>query len=66
MIEAWWRTLKHQWLFLHELASQGQIEQLVRFYVEQHNTVIPTPRSAARRPTRCTSEPARACSRSWS
>jgi hypothetical protein len=41
MIEAWWRSLKHQWLFLHELASQGQVEQLVRFYVEQHNTVIP-------------------------
>jgi transposase InsO family protein len=41
MIEAWWRTLKHQWLFLHELASQDQVEQLVRFYVEQHNTVIP-------------------------
>jgi putative transposase len=41
MIEAWWLTLKHQWLFLHALASLEQVEQLVRFYVEQHNTVIP-------------------------
>ncbi len=41
MIEAWWRSLKHQWLFLHELANQDQVEQLVHFYVEQHNTVIP-------------------------
>ena len=41
MIEAWWRTLKHQWLFLHELTSLEQVERLVRFYVQQHNEVLP-------------------------
>jgi transposase InsO family protein len=34
MIEAWWRTLKHQWLFLHS-------PRLVEFYVQEHNRVLP-------------------------
>jgi transposase InsO family protein len=41
MIEAWWRALKHQWLFLHELTTLEQVERLVRFYVQQHNEVLP-------------------------
>jgi transposase InsO family protein len=41
MIEAWWRTLKHQWLYLHCLDDSGKLEPLVRFYVEQHNSVLP-------------------------
>jgi transposase InsO family protein len=41
MIEAWWRTLKHQWLFLHALTTLEQVERLVRFYVQQHNEVLP-------------------------
>ena len=41
LIESWWRVLKHQWLFLHELDSTTTIEKLVTFYVEQHNTYLP-------------------------
>ena len=29
MIEAWWRSLKHQWLFLHSLDSVATIRRLV-------------------------------------
>jgi len=41
IIEAWWRSLKHGWLFLHQLDSFAALERLIAFYVEQHNTVIP-------------------------
>ena len=41
MIEAWWRSLKHQWLFLHSLDSVSTVQRLVEFYVEEHNTVLP-------------------------
>src|SRR4051812_43152661 len=41
MIEAWWRSLKHQWLFLNALDTLEAVERLVAFYVVQHNTVIP-------------------------
>ena len=41
MIEAWWRSLKHQWLFLHSLESITTIRRLVTFYVYQHNHVLP-------------------------
>jgi len=41
MIEAWWRTLKHQWLFLHSLDSVATIRRLVAFYVDDHNRVLP-------------------------
>ena len=41
MIEAWWRSLKHQWLFLHSLDSVTMVRRLVAFYVEQHNRVLP-------------------------
>jgi hypothetical protein len=37
MIEAWWRSLKHQWLFLHSLESVATIRRLVAFYVHEHN-----------------------------
>jgi len=40
MIEAWWRSLKHQWLFLHSLDSVTTVRRLVAFYVEEHNTVL--------------------------
>src|SRR5438445_13385721 len=33
MIEAWWRSLKHQWLFLHPLDSVTTIRRLVAVYV---------------------------------
>ena len=41
MIEAWWRSLKHQWLFLHSLDSVTTVRRLVAFYVDQHNGVLP-------------------------
>jgi putative transposase len=41
MIEAWWRSLKHQWLFLHSLDSVSTVRRLVEFYVEEHNRVLP-------------------------
>jgi len=41
MIEAFWRSLRHQWLYLHSLESFTQLEQLVDFYVREHNTQLP-------------------------
>jgi len=41
MIEAWWRSLKHQWLFLHALDSVATVRRLVAFYVQEHNRVLP-------------------------
>ncbi len=41
MIEAWWRSLKHQWLFLHPLDSVTTVRRLVAFYVDEHNRVLP-------------------------
>jgi hypothetical protein len=55
MIEAWWRSLKHQWLFLHSLDSVTTVRRLVEFYVQEHNQVLPIRPFADRRLTRCTS-----------
>ena len=41
MIEAWWRQLKHNWLFLNELDSLKKLHSLVAFYVSEHNSRIP-------------------------
>ncbi|NNF42345.1 MAG: transposase [Phycisphaerales bacterium] len=41
MIEAWWRALKHQWLFLNSLDSVEKVRHLVEFYVEEHNERLP-------------------------
>ena len=41
MIEAWWRSLKHNWLYLNELDTVAAVRRLVAFYVEQSNGVIP-------------------------
>lgn len=41
LIEAWWRELKHRWLFLHLLDTATAVRNLVAFYVEQHNAVVP-------------------------
>jgi transposase InsO family protein len=41
MIEAWWRALKHQWLFLNTLDGVAKLRRLVAFYVEEHNTRLP-------------------------
>ena len=41
LIESWWRSLKHQWLFLNTLDTVSAVERLVSFYVEEHNTRLP-------------------------
>ena len=41
MIEAWWRSLKHHWLFLHALDSVATVRRLVAFYVDEHKRVLP-------------------------
>jgi putative transposase len=47
MIEAWWRSLKHQWLFFHSLDSVTTVRRLVAFYVQEHNRVLPQARDRA-------------------
>ena len=41
LIERWWRSLKHSWLFLHALDTPASVRRLVAFYVQQHNQVMP-------------------------
>jgi len=41
LIESWWRTLKHQWLYLNTLDTVAVVEKLVAFYVAEHNTRLP-------------------------
>jgi len=41
MIEAFWRSLRHQWLYLHALESFTQLASLIDFYVKEHNTQMP-------------------------
>ena len=41
MIEAFWRSLRHQWLYLHSLESFTLLKQLIDFYVREHNTQMP-------------------------
>ena len=41
MIESWWRTLKHQWLYLNTLDSVSSLRRLGSFYVEEHNSRLP-------------------------
>jgi hypothetical protein len=41
MIEAFWRSLKHSWIYLHNLDNFTVLGRLIEFYVEAHNTVMP-------------------------
>ena len=41
LIESWWRTLKHQWLYMNTLDTVQTLEKLVTFYVDEHNTRLP-------------------------
>jgi hypothetical protein len=41
MIEAFWRSLKHGWLYLHSLDSFAALRRLIEFYVKAHNEVMP-------------------------
>ena len=37
MIEVFWRSLKHGWLYLHALDSLAALRRLITFYVRAHN-----------------------------
>ncbi len=41
LIEAFWRSLRHQWLYLHSLDSLVALRRLIGFYVTQHNSEMP-------------------------
>jgi len=41
LIESWWRSLKHQWLYLNTLDTVVAVRRLVGFYVEEHNARLP-------------------------
>ena len=41
MIEAFWRSLKHSWVYLHSLDTAAALRRLVGFYVKAHNEVMP-------------------------
>jgi len=41
MIESFWRSLRHNWLYLHTLDSIAAIRRLVDFYVKEHNDSVP-------------------------
>ena len=55
MIEASWRSLKHQWLFLHSLDSVTTVWRLVALTSRNTTGRFPIRRFADRRLTRCTS-----------
>ncbi len=41
MIESFWKSIKHQWLYLNTLDSVSTVRRLVSFYVTEHNTTLP-------------------------
>jgi hypothetical protein len=41
MIESWWRTIKHQWLFLHRMETAATVRRHVAFYVGEYDETIP-------------------------
>jgi len=41
LIETWWRSLKHNWLYRNQLDSVARVRRLIAFYVEEHNARLP-------------------------
>jgi transposase InsO family protein len=41
MIEAWWRSLRNNWLHLNTLDTVAAVRRLTSSYVAEHNTAIP-------------------------
>jgi transposase InsO family protein len=39
VVEAFFRSAKHQWLYFNELRTVAEVRRLVAFFVDQHNTV---------------------------
>jgi hypothetical protein len=59
MIEAWWRSLKHQWLVRHPLDSVATCVAWSRSTSTNITAYFPIRRFTDRRLTRCTSAPGR-------
>ena len=41
LVEAFWRSLKHSWIYLHTLDNFTALRRLIAFYVAAHNQVMP-------------------------
>ena len=41
MIEFFWRSLRHAWLYLHTLDNAAKLRRLIEFYVRAHNETMP-------------------------
>ena len=41
MIEAFWRSLRYAWLYLHNLDNMATLRRLIAFYVRAHNETMP-------------------------
>ncbi len=41
MIEAFWRAIKHQWLYLNNLDNIVTLRRLVTFYIDEYNSALP-------------------------
>jgi putative transposase len=65
MIEAFWRSLKHQWLYLNSLDSIERLRVLVAFSSKSTTPRCHIRPSPARRRTRCTSARRSTCRRNW-
>jgi putative transposase len=39
IVESFWRSAKHQWLYLNELRTAADVRRLVAFFMAQHHTV---------------------------
>jgi len=39
IVEAFWRSAQHNWLYLNEWNTIADVRRLVAFFVEQHNSV---------------------------
>ena len=50
LIEAYWRSLKHQWLFLNTLDSVARVRAMIEFHVNEHNTKMPHPAFSGQTP----------------
>ncbi|MGC9986726.1 MAG: DDE-type integrase/transposase/recombinase [Polyangia bacterium] len=50
MIEAFWRSLKYQWLYLNSLDTIERLRTLVAFFMEQYNTQMPHPAFSGQTP----------------
>jgi hypothetical protein len=41
ILQARWRSLRHQWLYLNTLDTAAAVRRLVAFYVTEHNEILP-------------------------